>query len=82
MLESNLIGNAEMTLVPVVEESNVAQVIAVLSARDVQDVRSHFHRAQRGGGWTLRGTSYRASDSDLCSLVEFFAASKLGHWND
>lgn len=84
-MQANLIGTAEMTFVPVTQtdqpQSNVAQIIAVLSGRDVQDVRTHFHRD--GGRWKLRGTEYGASDSDLCSLVEWFAASKVvGQWND
>ncbi|MEP5630383.1 MAG: hypothetical protein ABJP79_00725 [Tateyamaria sp.] len=84
MIEATLTGTAEMTFSPVVQSaqpaSNVAQLIAVLSGRNVQDVRAHFHRD--GGRWKLRGTDLTCHDGELCSLVEWFAASKVGQWND
>lgn len=83
MMEATLSGSAEMSFTPLIvteqPQSNVAQIIAVLSGRD-GDVRTHFHRD--GGRWKLRGTEYGASDGELCSIVEWFAAAKGKRWND
>ena len=85
MMEANLIGNAEMSFAPVIQaeqpQSNVAQIIAVLSGREVMDVRAHFHRD--GGRRRLRDGNLTCSDSELCSVVEWFAAAaKSDRWND
>ncbi len=84
MIESHLVGSADVQFAPMVQfaqpQSNVAQLIAVLSGRDVQDVRVHFHRG--GGRWKLRDSALTCSDGDLCSLVEWFAAAKSDCWND
>lgn len=84
MFEATLSGTAEMTFSPVIQtdqpQSNVAQIIAVLSGREVMDVRAHFHRD--GGRWRLRDGNLTCSDSELCSVIEWFAAVKGDRWND
>lgn len=85
MLESHLIGSADVQFAPVIQaeqpQSNVAQIIAVLSGRDVLDVRAHFHRD--GGRWKLRNSDHlTCSDGELCLVVEWFIAAKSDRWND
>lgn len=84
MMEARFIGSAELNFSPVIQaeppQSNVAQIIAVLSGREVMDVRAHFHRD--GGRWRLRDGNLTCSDSELCSVIEWFAAVKGDRWND